>query len=156
MKQRPTWELPRLAHLEAADGWSTEQRVETLISRLSLPGDAEFSQLSGGLKRRVLLARGEYEPADRAIENYIRAAVAWRAAERGGALIHAASAAWEGRGYLFYGESGAGKSTLLRILAGVESPDTGQVQPGHGLRLGYYAQEHDNLDITATLLTNLR
>jgi ATP-binding cassette subfamily F protein uup len=50
--------LARVQHaLEAADGWSTEQRVETLISRLSLPGDAEFSQLSGGLKRRVLLAR---------------------------------------------------------------------------------------------------
>ncbi len=50
--------LARVQHeLEAADGWSTEQRVETVISRLSLPGEAEFSQLSGGLKRRVLLAR---------------------------------------------------------------------------------------------------
>jgi len=50
--------LERVQHeLEAADGWSLEQRVETVISRLSLPGDAQFSQLSGGLKRRVLLAR---------------------------------------------------------------------------------------------------
>ncbi len=50
--------LARVQHeLEAADGWSTEQRVETVISRLSLPGEAEFSKLSGGLKRRVLLAR---------------------------------------------------------------------------------------------------
>jgi len=65
-----------------------------------------------GSKGRVLLARGAHEPADRAMENYIRAAIAWRAAERGGALVHAASAVWDGKGYLFYGESGAGKSTL--------------------------------------------
>jgi hypothetical protein len=60
----------------------------------------------------LLLARGEFEPDLRAIENYVRAAVAWQAARRGGALVHAASAIRGGRGYLFYGESGAGKSTL--------------------------------------------
>jgi len=81
---------------------------------------------------RVLLSRGDYEPADRAMENYIRAAVAWRAAERGGALVHAASAAWEGRGYLFYGESGAGKSTLSEHnrRATILSDDLSLVLPG--------------------------
>ena len=54
------------------------------------------------------------------------------------------------------GLNGAGKTTLLRLLAGVEQPDTGEVQPGHGLRLGYYAQEHETLDITRTVLENLR
>lgn len=58
------------------------------------------------------LSRGEWEPVLRSFENYIRAAVAWQAASRGGALVHAASAVLDGRGYLFYGESGAGKSTL--------------------------------------------
>jgi len=43
--------------LEAGDGWSLEQRVETVISRLDLPADAQFKALSGGLKRRVLLGR---------------------------------------------------------------------------------------------------
>lgn len=43
--------------LEAADGWSLEQQVETVISRLSLDADAVFSSLSGGMKRRVLLAQ---------------------------------------------------------------------------------------------------
>ena len=43
--------------LEAADGWTLNQRVEAVISRLSLPAEAQFSQLSGGMKRRVLLAR---------------------------------------------------------------------------------------------------
>ncbi|MFU8838608.1 MAG: ATP-binding cassette domain-containing protein [Thiohalomonadaceae bacterium] len=50
--------LEKIQHkLEAVDGWSLNQRVEAVISRLSLPGETQFSQLSGGMKRRVLLAR---------------------------------------------------------------------------------------------------
>jgi ATPase subunit of ABC transporter with duplicated ATPase domains len=54
------------------------------------------------------------------------------------------------------GLNGAGKTTLLRILAGVDQPDTGTVHPGHGLKLGYYAQEHETLDTSRTVLENLR
>jgi len=43
--------------LEADNGWQTEQRVEAVVSRLSLDADLPFATLSGGLKRRVLLAR---------------------------------------------------------------------------------------------------
>ena len=49
-----------------------------------------------------------------------------------------------------------GKTTLLRMLAGVDAPDTGQVEPGHGLKLGYYAQEHENLDVSRTVLANMK
>ncbi len=54
------------------------------------------------------------------------------------------------------GLNGAGKTTLLRLLAEVEAADTGEVEPGHGLRLGYYAQEHETLDTERTVLENLR
>lgn len=54
------------------------------------------------------------------------------------------------------GLNGAGKTTLLRILAGVEIPDTGEVVPGHGLKIGYYAQEHETLDSSITVVENLR
>jgi ATPase subunit of ABC transporter with duplicated ATPase domains len=53
------------------------------------------------------------------------------------------------------GLNGAGKTTLLRILARVEEPDTGEVVAGHGLRLGYYAQEHETLDTERTVLENM-
>jgi ATP-binding cassette subfamily F protein 3 len=54
------------------------------------------------------------------------------------------------------GLNGAGKTTLLRLLSGLEEPDTGKVVPGHGLRLGYYAQEHETLDHDRTVLENMR
>jgi len=54
------------------------------------------------------------------------------------------------------GLNGAGKTTLLRILAGVDDPDTGHVVAGHGLRLGYYAQEHETLDIGRSVLANMK
>jgi ATPase subunit of ABC transporter with duplicated ATPase domains len=54
------------------------------------------------------------------------------------------------------GLNGAGKTTLLRILAGIEEPDTGEVIPGHGLRLGYYAQEHETIDPARTVLEHVQ
>jgi ATPase subunit of ABC transporter with duplicated ATPase domains len=53
------------------------------------------------------------------------------------------------------GLNGAGKTTLLRLLAGLEDADTGEVHAGHGLILGYYAQEHETLDPDASVLANL-
>lgn len=45
------------SRIEAANGWGADQAVVETLDRLGLDGDAEFSGLSGGMKRRVLLAR---------------------------------------------------------------------------------------------------
>jgi len=51
-------ELERVQHLiEASDGWQIKQRVETVLTRLGLDPDVHADSLSGGYKRRVLLAR---------------------------------------------------------------------------------------------------
>ncbi|MFM7030417.1 MAG: ABC-F family ATP-binding cassette domain-containing protein [Micrococcales bacterium] len=54
------------------------------------------------------------------------------------------------------GLNGAGKTTLLRMLAGLEKPDTGKIEPGHGLKIGYFAQEHETLDFSKTVLQNMQ
>lgn len=43
--------------IDACDGWSFDQKIQTVISKLDLNANAEITALSGGLKRRVLLAR---------------------------------------------------------------------------------------------------
>ncbi|HBK39076.1 MAG TPA: ABC transporter, partial [Actinobacteria bacterium] len=53
------------------------------------------------------------------------------------------------------GLNGAGKTTMLRILAGVDPPDTGSRELGHGAIVGYYAQEHETLDPHATVWESL-
>jgi ATPase subunit of ABC transporter with duplicated ATPase domains len=63
-----------------------------------------------------------------------------------------------GRGerLLVLGLNGAGKTSLLRILAGETSADLGHFEFGYQVHPGYYAQEHDNLDVHASLLDNIR
>ena len=50
--------LATLQHaIDSCDGWRLEQRVNTVLTKLALPSDSNMSELSGGYKRRVMLAR---------------------------------------------------------------------------------------------------
>jgi ATP-binding cassette subfamily F protein uup len=50
--------LERLQHvIEAHDGWLWQQKVEAILDRLDLPGEAAFDSMSGGWQRRVMLAQ---------------------------------------------------------------------------------------------------
>ncbi len=46
----------------------------------------------------------------------------------------------------FVGKNGCGKSTLMKIITGMEKPDTGEIEIGDTIRIGYFAQENDELD----------
>jgi ATP-binding cassette subfamily F protein uup len=56
--ERAMREYERLLHeIEAANAWQLNTQVEATLSRMVLDGDAMFAELSGGMKRRVMLAR---------------------------------------------------------------------------------------------------
>ncbi len=61
----------------------------------------------------------------------------------------------KGSKVVILGLNGAGKTTMLRLLAGLEEPDVGERVLGHGARLGYYAQEHETLDVDRSVLENM-
>ena len=61
-----------------------------------------------------------------------------------------------GERMIIMGLNGAGKTTLLRILAGVEHADIGEVELGHQVSLGYYAQEHEQIRAGDSVLDHMR
>jgi ATPase subunit of ABC transporter with duplicated ATPase domains len=61
-----------------------------------------------------------------------------------------------GERLLIMGLNGAGKTSLLRILAGQSTEDRGSVQFGHGVTVGYYAQEHEGIRAGVDVLAHLR
>ncbi len=57
--------MEKIQHeLEACNGWHFQNTIDTVISRLELNADADFGKLSGGIKRRVLLARALVQEPD--------------------------------------------------------------------------------------------
>ena len=54
------------------------------------------------------------------------------------------------------GPNGSGKSVLLRLILGLESADAGEIKIGPSIKTGYYAQEHETLDLNKTLLETVR
>jgi ATPase subunit of ABC transporter with duplicated ATPase domains len=53
------------------------------------------------------------------------------------------------------GRNGAGKSSLLRCLAGEQEPSSGSVSTGVNVTIGYFAQEHEQLDPGITVLEHI-
>jgi ATPase subunit of ABC transporter with duplicated ATPase domains len=53
------------------------------------------------------------------------------------------------------GRNGAGKSSLLRCLAGVQVPTTGDIEVGVNVNLGYFAQEHEQVNLEVSVLDNI-
>lgn len=102
-------------------GFATEAEIYRILTDLK---DGLFRSVSYRFaswfdiargRGQVALGRGELDPAPRALENFLRSAVAWMALDREGFFLHGASIVRGGKCFLFYGPSGAGKSTLAAM-----------------------------------------
>ena len=60
-----------------------------------------------------------------------------------------------GEKFLIVGENGVGKSTLLKLIVGELIPDSGEIKFGDKTDIGYYAQEHDHLDLEKNIFESL-
>jgi ATPase subunit of ABC transporter with duplicated ATPase domains len=58
--------------------------------------------------------------------------------------------------FLVLGLNGAGKTTLLRTMAGVYEKDSGDVRLGANVKMGFYAQEHEDIRSGVSVLAHLR
>jgi ATPase subunit of ABC transporter with duplicated ATPase domains len=58
--------------------------------------------------------------------------------------------------FLVLGLNGAGKTTLLRTMAGVYEKDAGDVRLGANVKMGFYAQEHEDIRSGVSVLAHLR
>ncbi len=53
------------------------------------------------------------------------------------------------------GDNGCGKSTLIKIIAGKMPPDSGTLEVGYNVKIGYYDQENQELDDENTVIDEL-
>ncbi|MBN1250114.1 MAG: ABC-F family ATP-binding cassette domain-containing protein [Anaerolineae bacterium] len=62
---------------------------------------------------------------------------------------------WRGERVGLLGANGSGKSVLLRCILGQETPTSGVIKVGPSVRIGTYAQEHETLDPSRTLIEEI-
>jgi ATP-binding cassette subfamily F protein 3 len=63
---------------------------------------------------------------------------------------------WRGQRVGLVGPNGVGKSLLFRLILEQEPASGGRINLGPSVKIGYYAQEHQTLDYTATLIDTIR
>lgn len=63
---------------------------------------------------------------------------------------------WHGERVGLVGPNGAGKSVLFRLIRGEDEPTGGEIKIGPSVKIGYYAQEHEILDYSKTLIETVR
>ncbi len=62
---------------------------------------------------------------------------------------------WRGERVGLIGANGSGKSVLFRCILGQEEPTGGVIKVGPSVRVGYYAQQHETLDLQRTLIEEI-
>ena len=151
--EREQAEITRLSTLADSMRHQTAKRArqaKSLDSRVAKLADAAAE---GPAKRRNLHVRFPEPPtAGRTVLEVVDLARSYGPVDVFDSVTFAVE---RGERLLVMGLNGAGKTSLLRILAGVNEPDTGTVRYGHQVDAGYYAQEHDLIDPSRSLIEQI-
>ncbi|MFN8459778.1 MAG: ABC-F family ATP-binding cassette domain-containing protein, partial [Anaerolineae bacterium] len=122
-----------------------EQRVERLLTeeRIDKPGrqwqlKLNFGDQSGGARQVLNLEGVGMSFGERMLFREVNL------------TLH------HGQRVALIGPNGEGKTTLLRLIAGELTPTTGQVRLGVGVKLGYFAQEQELLEVDSTPYDTIR
>ncbi len=147
-------EIHRLSTLADSMRGQTAKRARTAKSLDTRVAKLEKAAVEGPAKRRELHVRFPEPPvAGRTVLEVDDLARSYGPVD----VFDSVSFTVErGERLLVMGLNGAGKTSLLRILAGVAPPDLGTVHYGHQVDPGYYAQEHDLLDPSRSLIEQMR
>ncbi len=131
---------------QAAKASQVQSRIKKLekIERIAEP-------------RRLIEKNFDFRPAPRSGEDVVKVAKVVKA--YGARRVHDGLTMLVRRGerWAVMGENGAGKTTLLKMIAGVVSPDGGDMSLGASVTLGYFAQHQmEQLDDAATVIEELQ
>jgi len=151
---REQTEIKRLATLADSMRGQTAKRARTAKSLDTRVSKLEKAAAEGPAKRGALNVRfPEPPPAGRTVLEVDELARSYGSVDVFDSVTFSVE---RGERLLVMGLNGAGKTSLLRILAGVADPDLGNVRYGHQVDHGYYAQEHDLLDPSRSLMDEMR
>lgn len=149
------------------------QRLEEAIARFKLWASLVVDERHIKQARNKQRQLDQMDKIERPVLERRKIALAFRSAARGGQKIvearHLAKqygdslvlldvdfTVWRGERVGIVGGNGAGKSVLFRLLLGIEPPTEGDVWVGPSIRLGYYAQGHETLDLAMTPIEHIR
>ena len=131
---------------QAAKASQVQSRVKKLdkIDRIEPP-------------RRLIEREFEFKKPARAGDDVVKVSGLRKA--YGDRVVHGGLSLLVRRGerWAVMGENGAGKTTLLKMVAGVLTPDSGEVTVGASVTMGYFAQHQmEQLDATSTVIAELQ
>lgn len=154
LAQRQEAEIKRLSLLAEVMRRQTEKRARTAKSIFKRVDRLKAAQVAAPRRERKVKVRFPEPPHS----GRVVLAVDQLAKGYGGPLVFRdlTFEVERGQRLLVMGLNGAGKTSLLRILAKESEPNAGSFRLGHGVSLGYYAQEHEGIRAGVPVLTHMR
>jgi ATPase subunit of ABC transporter with duplicated ATPase domains len=154
LAQRQQAEIKRLSLLAEVMRRQTEKRARTAKSIFKRVDRLKAQQVAAPRRERKVKVRFPDPPRS----GRVALTAEGLAKGYGGPLVFrdVSFEVERGQRLLVMGLNGAGKTSLLRILAGESQPNAGSFRLGHGVSLGYYAQEHEGIRAGVPVLAQIR